>query len=101
MADTALIAALNAQFTALAGDGVDELVVRVAQYDFTGGVQTPSQWQAIARFRNRGKAWGVALAETPGEAVLGAFRSAAALHHPQNREAPLTPRVRTRTRTIT
>ena len=101
MDDGSLIEELNKRFNGLASDEVDELVVRVSQYAITGGVQTTSQWQAIVRFRNRTKPWGVAVARTPGDAVLGAFRAAYALTPAKGAPpltGPLTPRTRTRTR---
>lgn len=101
MDDAALIEELNKRFGSLASEEVDEVVVRVSQYATTGGVQTPSQWQAIVRFRDRTKSWGVAVQRTPGDAVLGAFRAAHALTPPKPATpltGPLLPRVRTRTR---
>lgn len=104
MDDDALIEGLNSRFAGLAREGVDELVVRVAQYAITGGVHVPSQWQAIVRFSNRSKAWGVHVASSPGEAVLGAFLAVPPLPPTQEQPAlsgPLLPRTRTRTRTRT
>ena len=59
---------LNAQFA----DGADEILVRVSRYQ--NDVRTPAEYQAIVRFHNRLRPWGVgvhASAETALRIALG------------------------------
>lgn len=74
-----------------AGVKADEIVLRVSGYE--ADMVTPSVFQAIVRFRDRGKAWGVGVHAEPDKALVEALDKALAMASP----APL-PRVRQRVR---
>lgn len=71
---------------------VDELTIRVCQYE--ADAMTPASYQALAKFQNRARPWGVGIHADPVEAAKIALRKALELHSPAPPVAP--PRIRTR-----
>lgn len=83
-------------------NGMQEIAVRVTQYEFPGGVQQATRFQAIAKFRNATLPWCVSVQDSAGAAFLEALTAAGCAGTPEAQKpapspAPV-PRVRTRTR---
>lgn len=60
-------------FRPLAALGVDEIVVRVTQYDYKKQREhpfgLPKEWQAVVKHRDRRRVWGVGIAGDPDTAL--------------------------------
>jgi hypothetical protein len=83
----------SADVATLIASGMDEITVRVSQYD---RAMVATQWQALVKFANRQKPWGVGVAATPEEALTTAVGHALALVSGQTSTAPVRVRVRNR-----
>lgn len=63
-------------------DGLQELLLRVSEYDLT--TDKAVKWQAIAKYRGsmRGP-WGVGICARPSGAITRALAAGRALHQPE------------------